>query len=62
MTEILKSEQQHDDEIIENLDFETPEQARERIIGEAILARTINLVTRRDSSFSQKNTPEEFVD
>ena len=51
-----------DEEIIAQLDFETPEQARIRIIGEAIAAQTIQLDLRHDNSFSQSKTPEEFTD
>lgn len=61
MTEILKSEQT-DNEIIDSLEYETPEQARVRIIGAAIAARTIKLDLRRDNSFKQSKTPEEFFD
>ena len=61
MTEILKS-QQTDDEIINNLEYETPEQERVRIIGAAITGRTINLDMRRDDSFKQSITTEEFFD
>jgi hypothetical protein len=64
MTEILESTRQnnHTDTVIENLEFESNEQARERIIGAAILAQTINLDTRHDSSFQQSKTPEYFAD
>lgn len=61
MTEKLKSEQT-DNEIIDSLEFETPEQERVRIIGAAIAARTIKLDTRHDNSFKQSKTPEEFFD
>lgn len=64
MTEILTTTNNIDqtNEIIQDLEFETFEQARERIVGEAVVARTINLDMRHDSSFPQSKTPEAFVD
>jgi hypothetical protein len=64
VTEILEHTQKYDnnDEIISNPEFETPERARIRIIGEAIAARTIELDLRHDNSFKQSKTPETFTD
>lgn len=65
MTEILETIQKADDseKIIQVREFETPEeQSRMAIITAAVLARTIQLDTRRDCSFQQSKTPEYFTD